>query len=126
MEEIDKFPVVNNMQIGKYPFFCAQQSGLVYHDILEYRVIVPPLPTIPSLPEIYSFASIQEAIQYSNELQKNSNIVVLVQQNGYYLPSENGKILETNTGQRYQYHSNSRICEWQLSQFSNKPQIQLI
>tara|TARA_Y100000589_G_scaffold272664_1_gene265823 strand:- start:239 stop:586 length:348 start_codon:yes stop_codon:yes gene_type:complete len=103
-----------------HSYFTSASSGLVYDNILEYRVIVGRENT---LPDIYCFSNIDNAKNYFKNLEKctYSDIVALVEQNGYYLEDANGKIIDKNTGKKYKYINHSRKCEFPLNNLYYKP-----
>ena len=127
------YPQIPSCQpIGVYDYFCARNTGLVYDHVREYRLIVS---REGKLPRIYSFRSPEEAEQhYQQDLGQQEldyhYICAVVQQNGFYLEDPQGGICDVSASSPdsrtyYKFYSHSRVAEWDLSNLSKHPDLQL-
>ena len=126
-------------KVGTYPYFCAQGTGMIYQDVLEYRVI-QSYPEV--LPIIHSFSTMKDASHYLSQLPSQdtslsnttSYVCVLVWQTGFYLEEissskkkriSKGTIIDQNTGKTYRYYSSHRYCEFLPDQLTYQPSFSL-
>ena len=132
-------PAKDPTKVGTYPYFCAQGTGMIYQDVLEYRVI-QSYPEV--LPIIHSFSTMKDASHYLSQLPSQdtslsnttSYVCVLVWQTGFYLEEissskkkriSKGTIIDQNTGKTYRYYSSHRYCEFLPDQLTYQPSFSL-
>ena len=111
-------PGYNTQLIGSYPLFCSRNSGLVYKHVLEYRVFLGKGNRLPS---IHSFETLQEAQSFLNLDTTDYQfiqLVVLVEQDGFYLECPKGPLYFKDTRYRF-FPDKKRYSEWDLGYFEN-------
>ena len=103
------------------PHFLTINTGLTYSSILGYRVIIG---NGKNLPEVIDFNSQVEAEKYLHDYYLKCDyclIRALVFQDGFYLENEQGKIIDINTGKKYQFINKTRVSEWDLNKLDYNP-----
>ena len=101
--------------------FLTINTGLTYSSILGYRVIIG---NGEYFPEIRDFNSQTEAEKYLGNYSLKYDyclIRALVFQEGFYLEDEQGKIVDINTGKKYQFINKTRVSEWDLNKLDYNP-----
>ena len=114
-------PGYRDNRCGQFPLFCSRNSGLVYSRIAEYRVF---LGCPGKFPEMSCFETFEEASGYYDKMNQSSkyefvHLVVLVEQDHFYLEDSKGSLLLTSrdTQKRYTCFDKFRYCEWDLGYF---------
>ena len=98
------------------PHFCSRNSGLVFEDIVGYRVY---LGHCDKLPDTHFFIHWKSAQKFAQKQSRKKydyvHIVIVVFQKGYYLTDPQGKL--TDGSDRYSYFSDHRFSEWDIGYY---------
>lgn len=105
---MENYPQVKNPElIGTYPGVVYSGGGLVWDEVLEYRVWCHPLEGAPDEEEgndyYYVFATYEEALKYSESNKGTEEPLALVLQKEYISEPEPGN---------YIHIKKNRITEW--------------
>ncbi len=109
-------PVLDPERVGSYDAAACAGGGFVWDAVLEYRVWCHPGDGAPDLEDgndyFYSFASYEEALEYSQVNQGSEEPLALVLQREYIDEPEAGE---------YRHVREERITEWPV-EFLLRPQ----
>lgn len=106
---------------SSFSYFISINTGLTYNSILGYRVIIGN-GQYP--PQIQNFNNQTEAETYVSNyhLQYDYCIIrAVVLQEGFYLEDDQGKIVDINSGKKYQFINKTRLSEWDLNKLDYRP-----
>jgi putative acetyltransferase len=104
-QKMSEYPAaVNPELVGEYPIRTKSGGGYFFDEVLEYRVWCHPVSVEDDGDDYcYSFASYEEALDYSQKTQGAEAPLVLVRQLEW--------INEPNTGE-FIHEKGERITEW--------------
>ena len=108
-------PVLDPERVGTYDAVAGAGGGFVWDAVLEYRVWCHPKAGAPDLEDgsdyFYSFASYEEALEYSQTNPGTEEPLALVLQREYIDEPEVGE---------YRHVREKRIAEWPV-EFLRRP-----
>ena len=107
-------------------YFLPINSGLIYSNIIGYRVIQGTRECPPTVRDFETLKDAEKYLRFS-EINSDYNLIrALVKQNGFYLEDKHGSIVDINTKKKYQFINSSRVSEWELNYLDYKPIFQMI
>ncbi|AWI26832.1 GCN5 family acetyltransferase [Flavobacterium pallidum] len=114
---MNQYPKVNRIdEIGNYPALVPAGGGYVWDEVLEYRVWCHSENGAEDFYDgddyYYSFATFEEAEQFSQSTNGAESPIALILQKEYIEESEPGK---------YLHIKEERITEWPV-EFLSRPQ----
>ena len=121
--------VINTKLVGSYPEQSYSGGGLVYDDVLEYRVWVKSNTSKGDNIWVRSYSSFDEANKYNNRIKNRKNIkythiVALVKQKKWYKLNDDGEYKHNENN--YEIVKSNRITEWDINWLNNKVNIKKI
>jgi len=103
LQAAPKYPsVVDPARVGKYPSFTASGGGMVYDDVLEYRVW---RHTPKNGDAVKSFTSYEKALAYARKTERAEMPIVLVRQLQWIDEPSKGHFVQ---------HKELRLTEWNV------------
>lgn len=110
------YPKVENRNlVGEYPGFVNSGGGLVWDEVLEYRVWCHPENGAPDNDEgndyYYAFDNYEDALAYAQNNVGTEDPIALIKQNEYISEPEPGI---------YIHVKEERLTEWPV-EFLNRP-----
>ena len=115
-EVVTEYPkVVDPELVGTYSALAGAGGGLVWDEVLEYRVWCHPERGAPDLEDgddyYYAFESYEDALQFSQATPGAEEPLALIRQDEYIAEPEPGE---------YVHVRESRVTEWPL-EFLRRP-----